>query len=177
MHRCQFRHFRRRRWHIRRAIGVSLDMRRFWRVVLPIVGLLLFSIVSWHDFRINKETHSRLPNKYFMWSAIRLDTDPTNQRTWNSQTCKEGEEHCISWELTNTWVDPGPLDGSLLVTAFPAFIFGRLFVGLLGTMGVNELTSFMLLMPPLLLIWYYFIGRLLDRWLLQRSKRSVSSSG
>jgi hypothetical protein len=66
-------------------------------------------------------------------SAIRLDTDPTNQRNWNSQTCKEGEEHCVTWELTNTWVNPGLLDGFLLVTAFSAFIFGRLFVGLLGT--------------------------------------------
>ena len=150
-------------------------MRRFWRVVLPIVGLLLFSLVSWHDFRVNREIHQHLPNKYFMWSAIRLDTDPANRGNWDVGKCKDSDENCVRWDLKDTWVDPGLLDGFLLLTAFPAFVLGRLIVGFLGTMGINQLTSFMLLMPVLLLIWFYFVGRVLDGWIQRRSKRSVST--
>jgi len=152
-------------------------MRRFWRVVLPIFGLLLFSLVSWHSFRVNREDqqHLHLPSKYFYWSAIRLDTDPTNRRNWDVGKCKDSDENC--WELRDTWIDPGLLDGFFLLIAFPAFVLGTRIVRFLGTMGVNQFTSFMLLMPVLLLIWFYFVGRVLDGWIHRRSKRSVSTLG
>jgi hypothetical protein len=150
-------------------------MRRFWRLVLPTVGLFLFSLVSWHDFRVNREIHQHLPNKYFMWSAIRLDTDPANRGNWDVGKCKDSDESCVRWDLKDTWVDPGLLDGFLLLTALSAFVLGRLVVGFLGTMGINQLTSFMLLMPVLILIWFYFVGRVLDGWIQRRSKRSVST--
>ena len=117
-------------------------MHRFWRVTLPIVGLLLFSLVSWRDFRVNREIHQHLPNKYFMWSAIRLDTDPTNQRNWDVGSCKDGDENCVRWDLMPT-VPRNPT----------------------------------LLMPVLLLIWFYFVGRVLDGWIKRRSKRSISTLG
>jgi len=124
---------------------------------------------------VNQEVHQHLPNKYFMWSAIRLDTDPANRKNWDLGKCKDSDENCTSWDMKNTWVDAGLLDGFLLVIAFPAFVLGRLIVGFLGTMGINQLTSFMLLMPVLLLIWFYFAGRVLDSRTQRRSKRSVSS--
>ena len=155
--------------------GVSLGMRRYWRTFLPLIGILLFSVVSWRDFRVNREIHEHLPNKYFMWSAIRLDTDPANQRKWEFGTCREGEKNCVTWDLKDTWVDPGVLDGFLLLTAFPAFILGRLTAGMLGTMGINQLTTFMLSTPVLLLLWYYFVGRLLDGWMHRRSNRRAST--
>jgi hypothetical protein len=151
-------------------------MRRFWRLLLPILGVLLFSLVSWQSLRVNREIHQHLPNKYFLWSAIRLDTDPANRRNWDMRTCKNGDENCVSWDLKNMWVDPGLLDGFLLLTAFPAFVLCRLIVGFLGKMGINEFTSFMLLMPVLLLIWFYFVGRVLDGWIQRKSKRSGSSA-
>jgi len=150
-------------------------MRRFWRVVLPIVGLLLFSLVSWHDFRVNREIHQHLPNKYFMWSGIRLDTDPTNRRNWDVGKCKDSDENCVSWDLKSMSGDPGLLDGFLLLTALPAFISGRLVVGLLGTLGINQVVSFMALMPALIFVWYYFMGWLLDRRAHRHSARSMST--
>jgi len=148
-------------------------MRRFWRLVLPIVGILLFSLVSWHSFKVSGEIHQHFPNKYFYWSAIRLDTDPANRRNWDVGKCRDNDENC--WELRDTWVDPSFFDIFVLLTAFPVFVLGRLIVGFLGTMGINQLTSFMLLMPELLVIWFYFVGRMLDGWIQRRSKRSVSS--
>jgi hypothetical protein len=90
--------------------------------------------------------------------------------------CKEAEENCATWDLKNTWVDPGLLDGFLLLTAFPAFILSRLMAGILGTMGINQLTTFMLSMPVLLLLWYYFVGQLLDGWMHRRSSKRIHNS-
>jgi hypothetical protein len=131
--------------------------------------------VSWHSFKVNREIHQHFPNKYFYWSAIRLDTDPANRRNWDAGKCKESDENCGSWELRDTWVDPSLFDRFVLLIAFPAFVLGRLIVGFLGTMGINQLTSFMLLIPVLLLIWSYFVGWVFDRWIHRRSKRSVST--
>jgi len=38
--------------------------------------------------------------------------------------------------------------------------------------GISEVLSFMLLMPVLILVWYYFIGWLLDRWSYKRHHQS-----
>jgi hypothetical protein len=154
-----------------------LYMRRFWRVALPIFGLLLFSLVSWHSFRVNREEkqHLHVSNKYFYWSAIRLDTDPANRRNWDVGKCKETDENC--WEVREGWIDPGLLDRFLLLIAFPVFVLGRVTVRFFGTMGINKLTSFLLLMPVLLLVWFYFVGWALDFWLHRRPKRSAPTPG
>ena len=144
-------------------------MHRFWRILLPAVGLLLFGSVSWLSFNVNREVHRRFSNRFFMWSIIRLDTNPLNQRNRDVGTCKDGDENCVSWDLKNLWVTPGFLDGLFLLSALPAFVLGRAVVGLIGTLGVNELTSFMLLMPVLIFAWYYFLGWLLDRRIQRRS--------
>jgi hypothetical protein len=75
--------------------------------------------------------------------------------------------------LNYSWVDPGLLDGLRLLTALPAFVFGRLVVGLLGALGINQVTSFMAVMPALIGVWYYFIGWLLDRRAYRRKRRSM----
>lgn len=152
-------------------------MRRFWSVVLPIVGILLFSLVSWQSFKVNREIQQHLPSKYFYWSAIRLDTDPANRRNWDVGKRRDGDENCGGWELRAIWVEPSLFGTFVLLIAFPAFVLGRLIVGLLGTEGINQLTSFMLLMPVLLLIWFWFVGWVFDRWIHRRSKRSVSTPG
>jgi hypothetical protein len=150
-------------------------MRRLWRVLLPIVGLPLFTLVSWREFGVNREIHRHLPNKYFQWSAIRLNTDPTNQASQHS-AYKDDQGNGVSWDLQDTWVEPGLLDGFLLVTAFPAFVLARLIAGVLGTLGINELTSFMFFAPILLLCWYYLVGRLTDGWIHRKSKHTFSTS-
>jgi hypothetical protein len=149
--------------NIRPESGVSSCMWKRWRIVLPVVGLMLFGAVSHHSFRTNQETQHR-PSKYFWWSAIRLDSDPTNKRNQLTRPCEGTEENCVSWDLRKTWVDPGLIENVLLLSAFPAFFIGGFAVRVLGRLGVNEVSSFMLLMPVLIATWYYLIGWLLDRW-------------
>ena len=59
-----------------------------------------------------------------------------------------------------------------MISAFPAFIVGALIVSGLGRVGVNEVLSFMLLVPPLIFAWYYFLGWSVDRWRRKRSQQS-----
>jgi hypothetical protein len=142
-------------------------MRKRWCIIFPVVGLMLFGAVSYRSFRTNQEIQRR-PSKYFWWSAIRLDSDPTNKRNQVTRPCKGAEENCMSWDLRITWVDPGLLENFLLLSAFPAFFVGGFAVRALGRLGVNEVSSFMFLMPVLIATWYYFIGWLLDRWTRRR---------
>jgi len=83
-------------------------------------------------------------------------------------------EHEIGF--SGLWVDPGLLDGILLLTGFPTFVLGRLTAAILGTMGINQLTTFMLSMPVLLLLWYYFVGRLPDSWMHRSPNLSASNA-
>jgi hypothetical protein len=68
--------------------GVSLNMRKRWRVVLPVIGIILFSVVSYHSLRVDRET----PSRYFWWSSIRLDSDPSNRRNWGAVPCQDSKE-------------------------------------------------------------------------------------
>jgi hypothetical protein len=137
---------------------------------LPIIGIILFSAVSYHSFRFNQEVQ-RPPSRYFWWSDVRLDSDPANKRNWGATPCEDGKENC--WELRSTWVDPSLLAQFLMLSALPAFVVGEFAVRALGRMGISQVASFMFLMPVLIFGWYYFIGWLLDRW---TSKRSHSSA-
>ena len=149
--------------------GVSLNMQKRWRMVLPTVGIILFSVVSYHSSRVDRET----PSRYFWWSSIRLDSDPSNRRNWGAKPCQDGKENC--WELRTKWVDPGLLEQFLILSALPAFAVGGFAVRSLGRMGINQVSSFMFLMPVLICAWYYLIGWLLDRWISKRSHLSTAT--
>ena len=138
-------------------------MRQRLRILLPVLGLVLFTAESYHSFREQSDIE-RAPTRYFWWSAIRLDTDPMRKRQQSSTPCLESKENCTAWELRDRWVDPGWLQIFLMFSAFPAFIIGGFAVRALGKLGISQLSSFMLLMPILILTWYYFVGWLLDRW-------------
>jgi hypothetical protein len=144
-------------------------MQKRWRMVLPTVGIILFSVVSYHSLRVDRET----PSRYFWWSSIRLDSDPSNRRNWGAILCQDGKENC--WELRTKWVDPGLLEQFLMLSALPAFAVGGFAVRSLGRMGVNQVSSFMFLMPVLICAWYYLIGWLLDRWISKRSHLSTAT--
>ena len=148
--------------------GVSLDMRKRWRVVLPVIGIILFSGVSYHSFRLNRHIE-RAPSRYFWWSSIRLDSDPSDRRDLGAIPCKDGKENC--WELRTMWVEPSLLEQFLMLSALPAFTVGGFAVRSLGRMGINQVSSFMFLMPVLICAWYYLIGWLLDSWISRRSRR------
>jgi hypothetical protein len=75
--------------------------------------------------------------------------------------------------MQEIWVDPGLLEEFLILSAFPAFVLGGLVVALLGKLGISEVSSFMLLIPILILAWYFFIGWLLDRRIRRRVQPSI----
>ena len=61
-------------------------------------------------------------------------------------------------------------DAVLGVTLRPAFVLGGFIVGGLGKLGINQVPSFMFVMPVLIFAWYYFMGWLFDRWIRKRSQ-------
>ena len=154
--------------------GVELSMRIHWKIVLPVVGLLLFAGVSVESLQMRRDAQKN-PSRYFWWSAVRLDTDPLNRHPHPqvAAPCRDSEgEDCVSWDPATIWVDPGWLTKTLMLSAFPAFVVGVFFVHALGRYGISEVSSFMVSMPLLIFAWYYAIGWLLDRW----SKRSRRNS-
>jgi hypothetical protein len=151
-------------------------MQKRWRMILPIIGLIFFSAVSYHSLRVNQETQ-RSPSRYFWWSSVRLDSDPANKRIHATTLCEDGKENCGNWDLADRWVDPGLLETFLMLSALPAFVVGRFIVGGLGRLGISQVSSFMFLMPVLIFVWYYFIGWLLDRWIRKRSEQRTPTPG
>lgn len=131
-------------------------MWKRWSIVLPLVGLILFTAITLNSYRIQ-----RGPSKYFYWSLVRLDSDPANKRAPATQ-----------WDPTiaDTWVDPGILEIVLIVAALPAFMVGGLSVAGLGRLGINQVSSFLVLMPIMIFTWFHFVGRLIDRRIVNRAR-------
>jgi hypothetical protein len=142
-------------------------MRNRWRLILPIVGLLLFSGVSLDSLH-RRRAYQKDPGRYFYWASVRLDSDPLNQQPQVATPCKDAENGCVAWDPVSLWVDPGFLAKMLLVSAIPAFVIGIWFVRILGHHGVNEVLTFMAVMPVLVAVWYYAVGSLIDRWMYKR---------
>ena len=64
---------------------VSNDiMQKRWRLVLPVVGLIVFGFVSYNSL-LNPEALDRTPARYVWWSNLRLDSDPLHKLNWNSE--------------------------------------------------------------------------------------------
>jgi|SRR6185369_3554678 len=131
-------------------------MRISWKVVLPLVGLLLFAGVTYHSTRGWHHVSSR----YFWWSSIPLDSTPLSK---SESACKEGVENCQEWGPQSIVVD-GLLARALILSAIPAFFLGQLIAAELGRLGVSEVLTFMVLMPLLIVGWFCFLGRLIDSW-------------
>jgi hypothetical protein len=154
-------------------------MRVRLKIALPLVGLFIFSTATYHSFHRQREL-DRTPSRYFWWSAIRLDSDPANKKYKSTSTtsCKDVHENCGTWEdLRDRWVDPALVEQFLMLSAFPAFVIGRLAVTGLGKLGISQVSSFMLVMPVLIFAWYYFIGWLFDGWIHGWSRRSTPVPG
>jgi hypothetical protein len=142
-------------------------MSRRWRIALPCIGLSLFMILTYSSLRMNREIQ-RSPSRYFWWQSIRLDSDPLNRYSESATTpCKNGAGNC--WELRDTWVDPGFLARFFMLSALPAFVIGAAVVRGLARLGVSEIWSFTMVIPLLIVVWFYFVGRLIDRWVNKRS--------
>jgi hypothetical protein len=144
-------------------------MRISWKVVLPLVGLLLFAGVTYHSTRGWHHVSSR----YFWWSSIPLDSTPLSK---SESACKEGVENCQEWGPQSIVVD-GLLARALILSAIPAFFLGQLVAAELGRFGVSEVLTFMGLMPLLIGGWFHFLGRLIDSWRRKRRGLHAEPSG
>jgi hypothetical protein len=69
-------------------------MRNGWRLILPVIGLILFAGETYQSVRTNR-LEERNPDRYFWWASIRLDSDPLNKHPQVAIPCKNGEENCV----------------------------------------------------------------------------------
>ena len=138
-----------------------------WRLVRPALGPILFAVGTADSLRRDPELH-RTPNRYFGRESFRLDSDPLNRHPEPSSACEDHKENCSSWDLRAVWVDPGYLAEALMLTAAPAFFLGAAVISGLGRLGVNEVWAFFIVIPPLIVGWYYGVGMFLDRRKMRR---------
>ncbi len=159
-------------------------MRNHWRLILPIAGLLLFAGVTYDSLQGSQ----KVPSQYLWWSILRLDSDPLSAqhpvgtpcirarrncgpRSFGRRVgtpCTNAKGNCSSWSPASLWVSPELASELLILSAFPALAAGMLWVRLLGSQGISEISSFMSMMPLFVAAWYYTIGWLIDRWLHKR---------
>jgi len=146
-------------------------MTKRWRVALPVLGLILFGLVTYRS----AAWYCRNPvdgGRYFFWSSIRLDSDPLGKHSKapDKVGCKNIEADCLPVDPLEVWIEPGWMTRILMLAAVPAFLVGGGIIRLLARWGVSEVKSFMISMPLLIPVWFCFVGWLLDRW---RRKHSV----
>jgi hypothetical protein len=135
-----------------------------WKVVLPMVGLLLFGGVTYRSTRWHHAS-----SRYFWWSSIALDSTPFSK---SESACKEGVENCEEWGPQSIVVNSGLLARALILSAIPAFFLGSLITAEFGRLGVSEVLTFMVSMPLLIGTWFFLLGWLIDSW--GRKRRAVS---
>jgi len=123
-----------------------------WRIVLPVVGLLLFADESYHSRRAPRKSEAWTPIRYFHWSAFRLDSDPLNRHPLLPTPRRNGPKgFAVEWNIP---VEPGWVARSLVLTALPAFLVGYgVVTKALAMVGISEVASFMVSMPLLILAW------------------------
>ena len=106
------------------------------------------------------------PGKYFWWSMIELDSDPSDKLDPHHKARQENSYMRSMMEITS-----GLPDKILVFSALPAFIVGRFAVIVLGNLlGISQVSSFMVLMPVLIFAWYYFVSWLLERRIRKRQR-------
>src|SRR5215470_14813594 len=135
-------------------------------VILPVFGLVLFAVVTYKSMSMNPPAES-VPNKYYWWSSLRLDTDPLNKHPKPASPCENKEANCVDFGPSVTHVKPSLLDRLLTYSALPAFLAGAGLVIALSKRGVDEVLTFMVCMPILLFLWFFFVGWLLDRLIIR----------
>jgi hypothetical protein len=143
-------------------------------MVLPVVGLMVFMGISYHSHRIGREGNAAI-GRFYLWSTIRLDSDPLNRHS--ELPCEPSKGPCISWDLNDldSWQHPGIVERIFEFSALPVFIVGLFITYGLGRLGINEIISYMVLMPLLIFAWFYSVGSVIDGWRFRRSHRTSAT--
>lgn len=145
-------------------------MRMRWRIILPVIGLLLFALEAYES---NRDLRARpSPSRYSWWSFIRLDSDPLNR---DPRSRDANPENRWRWEGPLKIIDPGYLANASFFSGLPAFLASMVVTAALSRLGVSQVLSFMISTPILLFAWYYFLGWLLDRWRQKSRGGSVNT--
>ena len=139
-------------------------MQNCWRLILPIAGLLFFTGATVDSL----QARPKAPSRYLWWSAIRLDSYPLDRYYPGRTPCPDAKGDCAKWFPAALWVSPGLVPELLVLSAFPALVIGMSWVRILGLLGINEISSFMSIMPLLVGVWYFAMGWLIDHWLYKR---------
>jgi hypothetical protein len=147
-------------------------MRRRWRFILPIVGLLVFGGVTYYS--VERRQYEKAHGQYFWWASIPLDTHQPNHDVRVPIPCRPEEGDCVAWDPIILHRSPGLMGAMLIITAFPAFVVGMPIVRGLGRLGVNEVAVFLTVMPVLIAGWYYALAWLSDRLESKRKKNTQS---
>jgi|HubBroStandDraft_4_1064222.scaffolds.fasta_scaffold22476_3 hypothetical protein len=69
------------------------------------------------------------------------------------------------WPLAS----PARLERIVAFCASPTFFIGLFTTAVPGKYGMKQIVSFMISMPLLIFGWFYFVGRIVDRWSYKRS--------
>jgi hypothetical protein len=138
-----------------------------WRSTLCLWGLILFGLLTYASIQGNREMRHGRHSRYFWWGSVRLDSDPLDKHP-KLEPCTQRPDGDCAWDPLYIWVEPGLMEKALVLSALPAFLLGRAVVFGLARLGDNELASFMSTMPVLILVWFYGVGWLLDRWRFRR---------
>ena len=101
---------------------------------------------------------------------MRLDSDPLNEDPQLAAPCANEKQNCANGEFPNVKITPSWLDRLLIVSALPAFLAAAAIVVVLSKLGLNEVLTFMVSIPILLFLWYYFVGWLIERWTKSQSQ-------
>jgi hypothetical protein len=161
-------------WNNTSQLVSHLVMRSHWRWVLPSIGLILFGTVSYDSYRLNRQLAPG-PRRYYWWSGIRLDSQPTRNIRESSPSCQPAAGDC-TFQLDFVWVDPGYATQLLTYSALPAFATEAAAKAVNARLGINEVWTFTLTMPILTVSWFYFVGWLVDRWIVRRFSRRQSTA-
>lgn len=147
-------------------------MKSRWRYILPLLGLLAFSIESYHSLVMNRRLGATR-GRYYWWSSIRLDKDPLNKNLGTSSPCSGAMKEC-SWETQYIWVHPSYFAKAFMAAALPAFGLSALTVRGLSRLGINEVWIFAISMPVYVFAWFYLVGRVIDRWSSKRNRKTIN---
>jgi hypothetical protein len=160
------------------AVVSNSHMRKRWRFALVFWGLSLFALLTYHSARLNREVHKGQPSRYFWWGAVRLDSDPLNTHSpaRTVHPCNDQPANCTSWDLDDRLVDSGLIERALFLSALPPFVLCISVVRGAARFGISEVMTFMLTMPTLVIVWFYWLGWLLDRRRYKRHARSAETT-
>jgi hypothetical protein len=143
-------------------------------VVLPIFGLFLFALQTYGSFRLHHQFRV-VSDRYFYWSAIRLDSRPgqsDHQRSGTYQSDSHDQQAGLrAWD----WANSSRIGRALMVIAAPAFAICGILVSALAQIGISEVPTFVILLPTLQCVWLYFVGLLIQKLLHRKRKAALSA--